>query len=94
MNLGFAKIKELKDVKVKEEIAESDKIGFGFDNDHANKNSAAATKSTEPSQKKAASGEITFGGRPMKFGRRKVVGTKFADDFNDDLGDIGDDGKI
>lgn len=30
----------------------------------------------------------------MKFGRRKVAGTKFADDFNDDLGDIGDDGKI
>lgn len=30
----------------------------------------------------------------MKFGRRKVTNTKFADDFNDDLGDIGDDGKI
>jgi len=29
----------------------------------------------------------------MKFGRKKA-GTKFADDFNDDLGDIGDDGKI
>lgn len=93
MNLGFAKIKELKDVKVKEEIAESEKIGFGFENDNA-KSSGPKKQSEDPIKRNTTGGEITFGSRPMKFGRRKVAGSKFADDFNDDLGDLGDDGKI
>jgi hypothetical protein len=59
MNLGFAKIKELKDVKVKEEIAESEKLGYGFD-DQDKKNSGFITRSSAaPTEKKAAAtGEI------------------------------------
>jgi len=30
----------------------------------------------------------------MKFGRKAKVDSKFANDFNDDLGDIGNDGKV
>jgi len=51
-------------------------------------------KSDDPI-KRNTGGDISFGGgKPMKFGRKKVAGTTFADDFNDDLGDIGNDGKI
>lgn len=97
MSLGFAKIKEQKDVKGKVEIAESEKMGFGLENDNAkNAKKSTAKQSEDPIKRNtgAGGGDITFGGKPMKFGRRKVAGTKFADDFNDDLGDIGDDGKI
>jgi hypothetical protein len=42
MSLGFAKIKEQKDVKGKVEIAESEKMGFGLENDNA-KNAKKST---------------------------------------------------
>ena len=93
MSLGFAKIKEQKDVKQKDEVAESEQIGFGLENkDDKNAKSSGAKKTDDPI-KRNTGGEINFSGKPMKFGRKKA-GTKFADDFNDDLGDIGDDGKI
>lgn len=50
------------------------------------------TRNTNKSAGVGGAGDITFGGKPMKFGRKKV--TNQIDGFDDGLGDIDDDGKI
>jgi len=91
MDLGFAKIKEQKEVKGDKEQLESEKRGFGFDD--TDKPFARGTAIA--AAKKEASGDIVFSGaRPMKFGRKKGAGGAFAAEFSEGLGDIDDDGKI
>lgn len=91
MDLGFAKIKEQKEVKGDKEQEESEKKGYGFD--ESAKPFARGTAIAEA--KKAAGGDIVFGGsRPPKFGRKKVANGAFAAEFSEGLGDIDDDGKM
>jgi len=96
MDLGFAKIKEMKDIKVDNQQDEIEKKGYGFDESAkapvSKGKDFVITRNTDTS-KAAGGGDITFGGKPMKFGRRKT-NANAIDGFDDDLGDIDDDGKI
>ena len=91
MDLGFAKIKELKDIKQDNQQDEIEKKGYGFD-DSAKAQSSKAKDSVITRNTTKGTGEITFGGAKPKFGRKKA--TNAIDGFDEGLDDIDDDGKI
>lgn len=89
MDLGFAKIKELKDIKQDTQQDEIEKKGYGFD-ESAKAQSKAKDSIITRNTKNA--GDITFGGSKPKFGRKKA--NNQIDGFDEGLDDIDDDGKI
>ena len=85
MDLGFAKIKELKDIKQDNQQDEIEKKGYGFD-DSAKAQSSKAKDSVITRNTTKGTGEITFGGAKPKFGRKKA--TNAIDGFDEGLDDI------